>query len=463
MLETERKLWEFQEEDVQFAINRKRCILGHEMRLGKTSIALNAVDRIWDELHDIRILVVSPKSALHVWNVEAKAWGLPEFQVVHGGTPTAREKLWKIDNCITVYNTAVRDMRRGVMPRVWDIVIFDEAQRLRNRKSQAFANLAKSLKTKYLFFLTGTPMRRGPQDMWTMLHLISKISYPGFWKFAHTYCHVIDGEFGQEIIGVRNAENWARVRNRYMRRRTMAEVRPQLPQHEPIRQQLPIEMSKEQFKIYSDLAEQMVHDLLEGEEDEDEDDDDGLILTPNLLSMIIKLRQILVTPKLLHESLGLGAGMETILEHLEQRDDNHIVIFTPFAKALPFFTRALDDKGYKWCTLQGGTPPKQVGETIEYFKDERCTMLCTIKFAEGFDLSTSDTSYFLGYEWSPDENLQAEARLESLVNPHPRMTYYIKHLHSIDEHVLDVLTRKDQNVKRSLKTPRSILGMLTKK
>ena len=136
------------------------------MRLGKTAIALDA---IWltcleEDISNPAILMIVPKSTIHVWEDEFIKWlgdelafGNFGLTVLHGN-PESRASLWNSELIVvTTYGTLLKDI--NVMPKVWDFIILDEAHRIRNRKSKAFVAI-KKLKTEHLYILTGTPASR---------------------------------------------------------------------------------------------------------------------------------------------------------------------------------------------------------------------------------------------------------------------------------------------------------------
>ncbi len=450
------KLYPYQLEAIQFAVKRKRVIIGHEMGLGKTAIALKVITAdehgSWPGFG--KILILCPKSAVYVWQTECEKW-LDVQPTLIVGKPEERKKLWEsTDFVLCTFDILKRDIKPANMhvPLRWDIIEVDEAHRIRNRKTQIFKAL-KKLKSAYLIFLTGTPVSKGPQDLWTMLYLIKPHIFSSYWKFVSTFCVIDETPWGQEIIGAKNTDNLREILRDYAIRKTKRQVLPELP--EKTRQTIIIDPSPLQRKLHDTLIEDMLVEL-----------NDTLLTSSTILTNIIKLRQILVTPQILDPGVEKGAGLDLILEHLADRDvnDRHMVIFTPFVRALPHIVKALNAEGHHLVgTLKGGVNPEKVKDTIEQFKNLRGIIVCTIKFAQSFSLESCSTGYFLGCEWDRSGNIQAEDRLHRMTTKNPVNIYYIRHKNTIEDRVFEILNMRNRTVNAVLKDPKELIKLLSNK
>ncbi len=424
------KLRPYQIEGVEFAHKHKRVFIGHPMRLGKTAIAINAFKL--SELFEPKILVIVPKAALHVWQNEFALWGLDVPDIIHGNLHL-RTDLWTaLPWVITTYGTMIKDVEAGRVPQYWDYIICDEAKRVRNRKSKAFKCL-KQLKCEYAFWLDGKPYGKGPQDVWTAFNYFNPKRYSSYWKFINTFCIIAQTHFGNEIVGSRNKGAFNRIRDHYFIRRTRAEVLPDLPE-KPQRQIIPLDLGRPQRTLHDGVIKDMLAF---------DDQTDAMIWAQNKMTAILRARQILVCPKILDANLPDGTAIDFIVEHLKESDDQHVVIFTPFTSVFPFLEEALLKGGLgPLIKFSGKLSAKQLRESLDRFKESKGQAVCSIKFAQAFDLSSASIGYMLGYEWDPDDNEQAEARLEKADEHWPVHIYYIKHIDTEDEHVLEQLNEK---------------------
>lgn len=62
-------------------------------------------------------------------------------------------------------------MRAKLTAPTWDLVIADEAHRLKNARS-ASARLARSLRSRYMLLLTATPIENRLSDLFSLVSLV---------------------------------------------------------------------------------------------------------------------------------------------------------------------------------------------------------------------------------------------------------------------------------------------------
>ncbi|KAJ1647655.1 swr1 complex component [Coemansia asiatica] len=153
-------------------------ILADEMGLGKTiqTIAflahLACSEGIWGP-H----LVVVPTSVLLNWEQEFHRW-LPGFKVLtYYGSRAERQmkrRGWSRPNafhvCITSYQLAIQDA--GVFKRrPWHCLVLDEAQAIKNFRSQRWQTLL-GFRTASRLLLTGTPLQNSLLELWSLMYFL---------------------------------------------------------------------------------------------------------------------------------------------------------------------------------------------------------------------------------------------------------------------------------------------------
>ncbi|KKK87394.1 hypothetical protein LCGC14_2753670, partial [marine sediment metagenome] len=301
--------------------------------------------------------------------------------------------------------------------------------------------------------LTGTPMRNGIQNLWGYLHAINPHLYSSYWKFVNTFCYIEKTGWGQNILGAKSEEstkNLQKILKHTMLRRTKAQLEGEVPPK--VRQTLRIKMGAQIQAIHDEFWEEMMILLDSGE----------LVIAPTILTKILRMRQLLVCPKLLSESMGYGVGIETIVASIEDQPDHHAAIFTSFRKAIPYLKEYVEDKLKTKDTfvIHGGMKPKDVFDIVREYKSKRGIIFSTIKFAEGQNFETCSYGYILGPEWTFDENEQAEDRLNRMTSKDTAFISYIKHIGSVEELVYSVVNGKYSNVNEILKD-RSVLKLET--
>jgi hypothetical protein len=271
--------------------------------------------------------------------------------------------------------------------------------------------------------------------------------FRSYWRFVNTFCQVVDGAFGQEIIGIKNVKALQEITDRYLAYVPKEVVADQLPEGKRVA--VDVAMTPSQARVYHQIEEDMLAELESGD----------LIIVNSGMGKMLTLRQLLCCPRILDESLDMGGGYDAILERLE--DQSHAVIFVPFRPACDYVTEALRDEGYDAHILRGGTEPEELRRIVDEFREKKGIIVCTIAYAESFDLETCETSYFLGYDFNVDPNEQAEGRTRRAISEHPFVTWnYLRYRGTIDDRLLVDLEHNMNNVSRILARPEDYIRLL---
>lgn len=425
----------YQERDVQFMVQKRRVLNANQPGLGKTIETLTAMHR----LNATGALIVCPKIATGVWQDETKKW-YGWDSIIYGGPKEVREKQRReflTSNVhILITNFALLEEVFGVS-KVWNTIVVDEAHLggLLNRKTQKF-NLMKKLVSTNMFISTGTPVRKGPQDLWSLLHLLDPKAFPSYWRFVNKYCHVVDNGFGKEILGrPKEPKKFNQMLRQYMVRNLKKDVLKDLPDKQ--RQIIELELHGEQARMYEELQEEMILSL--GNE---------VLVTPNRMTQDLRLRQLLVCPRL----LGIdddGIALRTLVEYLipqEFEAKRAVVVATPFRQAIPFIEDSIR-KNIKnvYVEVIHGQIKENANEVAKRFQAKpghRKVLIYTIKSGASWTAHTASTGFMLGYEWDPNDCEQAEDRIHRIGQPDKVHWYYLLHSGTIDEIVMDKLDEK---------------------
>ncbi len=178
------KLYDFQKEAVSKLINNDLFILGDEVGLGKTITSLFALKNL--EHENTKFLIVSPLSLIDMWKTNLKIFNL--------------ENKTKIIN----YEKINADFDYSVN---YDVVIFDEASRLRN--NTLFRTNALLIKFKKVWLLSAIPIERNPKDIYNIITTFNKkyFFYNSFFKTFPIYENVYTPKgLINKIVGWKNLD-----------------------------------------------------------------------------------------------------------------------------------------------------------------------------------------------------------------------------------------------------------------
>ena len=174
------RLYPFQREGVQWLLKQTSAILADDMGLGKTVQVISAIRLLFNRAKIRTTLVVCPKGLIANWEQEFRRWA-PELGVAVL-TPNARirEEAWaalarRRHVLITNYEQ-LRDPPNVLRRDPPDVIIADEAHRLRNRNAQVTSGNFELRPERY-WALTGTPMERDLEDLATLLSVVAPTDF----------------------------------------------------------------------------------------------------------------------------------------------------------------------------------------------------------------------------------------------------------------------------------------------
>lgn len=448
----------YQVEALEKLVRIRKGLNFDDMRLGKTITTLAAVE----ELKAYPVLIVCPKFALYVWKEEIEKW-LGETAYIYTGTPKKRQQQWQgfiasgsrflITNFALLKDFTVAPGAKAAPPTPgtpaatkwrWGAFIADEIHMggLLNQKTQTFKLVNKLTKEiPVIYLLTGTPMRQGCVDLYAPLHLVDRERFSSYWGFVNQHCVVIETPFGKEIErNPRDIYGFRRMLNSYMVRRIKSEVFKDLPTKQ--RQIIPVEMNSEQSKVYKELSKDLIATCPES---------GNIILTQSQLTLLIRQRQLLVCP----QELGLkhrGGALDTLAEmsHTYLDDGKHIIVYTPFRKAVPYIEKMLHDEydDVSIYKIQGQMSAEDFRASWSGFQNDkkvRKVLICVIKSCAAFKASAASAGFFLGCEWDFNLNEQAEDRMFDTADTEAIQVYYLMHKDTIEDLVKSRLNDKKKS------------------
>ena len=166
----------FQEDGVRTLLSSDRLLLADDMGLGKTLQVIAAL-RIMKHRGDIRhTLVAAPASLLDQWRGELRKWAPELSAIIIRGSAPDRGWQWQADTDVTLvsYETLRSDSEGNtqapVRRKIWDVVVADEAQRIKNRNDTSRA--LKGLNRARSWALTGTPIENHEEELASILEFV---------------------------------------------------------------------------------------------------------------------------------------------------------------------------------------------------------------------------------------------------------------------------------------------------
>ncbi|CAF3527383.1 unnamed protein product [Rotaria sp. Silwood1] len=241
--------------------NKLNCILADEMGLGKTiqTIALLAhlacEKGVWGP-H----LIVVPTSVMLNWELEFKKW-CPSFKILtYYGSVKERQlkrqgwtKVNAFHVCITSYKLVLQDAK-AFRRKKWKYLILDEAQNIKNFKSQRWQTLLNFHSQRRLL-LTGTPLQNSLMELWSLMHFLMPNLFSSHQEFREWFSNPLTEmiEQGQMNSNDLLIKRLHKVLRPFILRRLKIDVEKQMPKkHEHI---IMCNLSKRQRQLYDDFIQ----------------------------------------------------------------------------------------------------------------------------------------------------------------------------------------------------------------
>jgi len=400
-------------------------ILADEMGLGKT---LQAIGLLAALPPGSRRLVVAPASLLENWRREAARF-TPQLTVfVHHG----QRRLAAFDGhdlIITSYGTLTRD-RELFAGAGFDCVVADEAQHIKNRRSQN-AQALRALRAGTRFLLTGTPLENSLDDLRSLFEFL----LPGFLSPLPPGLRADERAWHDERLRAQTAP--------YILRRTKQSVAPELPPK--IEQILWCEPTATQAALYRRMQEQSERDLLDlaaaGASE--------ARLRLATLTQLLRLRQICCDPRLVEASAAAAdsAKLEALRELLDEAlDDGHrVLVFSQFTSLLALLRAELNEAGTTYCYLDGAMSARSRQAEVDRFQrsPEIPLFLLSLKAGgTGLNLTGADTVVHLDPWWNPAVEMQATDRAHRIGQTRTVTSYKLICAGTVEEKVLALQDEK---------------------
>ncbi|XP_015599063.1 helicase domino isoform X2 [Cephus cinctus] len=233
-------------------------ILADEMGLGKTIQTIALLAHLACEKGNWGPhLIIVPTSVMLNWEMECKKW-CPGFKILtYYGTQKERKQKrtgWTKPNafhiCITSYKLVIQD-HQSFRRKKWKYLILDEAQNIKNFKSQRW-QLLLNFQTQRRLLLTGTPLQNNLMELWSLMHFLMPNVFQSHREFKEWFSNPVTGmiegnsEYNENII-----RRLHKVLRPFLLRRLKTEVEKQLPKkYEHV---LMCRLSKRQRFLYDDF------------------------------------------------------------------------------------------------------------------------------------------------------------------------------------------------------------------
>lgn len=412
-------LYAFQVDGVQAFLANSCLLLADDMGLGKTIQAIAALRILYLQNRLKTALIVVPSSIIAQWRSEFRVWA-PELKISSvNGPASERAMAWnvKADVFICSYEAVRSDLTSSAaspLRRNWDVVVLDEAQRIKNRSAEVSIR-TKHIPRKRVWALTGTPLENELDELASILEFLSPFEQND--KPVHFYPN-------QEMLDRHKA---------IQLRRKKREVLSQLP---PITlKKVSLQLTKSQLDTYRRAEDEGIISLK---------DMGRRVKVQNILELITKLKQICN----FCSETGESAKADDLHDRLRELslEGNKALIFSQFIDK-KFGVQAIANRisEFRPLTLTGEDSPEQKTVNLARFKtsSENKALVLSLR-AGGVGLNLQEASYVFLFDswWNPATLAQAIGRSDRIGQISPVNVYRYVCAGTIEERIEAILERK---------------------
>ena len=374
--------------------------LSDDMGLGKTIQAIAVLEQIRQTVDNSRCLVVVPASLLRNWQDELTRFApYIKYRILHSNFGDMRITESE-DTHVFITTYAMMTRLPQLRSIVWDCLILDEAQAIKNPNTQQ-SRASKSIPAKFRIAMTGTPIENSITDLWSIFDFLN----PSLFHNAL-----------ERLSAMAQSENAAErlksfVRPFILRRlKTDKSIISDLP--EKIEMKSYCTLTQRQAVLYKQITTMLTEEIRSVS---------GMERRGMVLSGILRLKQICNHPDQFNGSgafLQMESGkfirLAEICEDIKQRHER-VLVFTQFKEMCEPLSNALRDIfGEDGLIIHGSTSIKERGEIVERFNspDTYVPYIVLSLRAGGVGLNLTAANHVIHFDrwWNPAVENQATDR-----------------------------------------------------
>jgi SNF2 family DNA or RNA helicase len=372
----------YQFEGIAFLFSRETAILADEMGLGKTMQAITTVRMLLLANQLRTVLLVCPKPLVTNWVREFRLWA-PEIPVaVIEGDSAKRQWMWNQPGLpvrIANYELLMRDRELLQGNLHFDLVILDEAQRIKNRNSTT-SEIARGISRGRSWALTGTPIENTPEDLVSIFEFLQ----PG---------HLRDGM---------SLKQMGQATRDHILRRTKDKVLTEMPPK--LFRDAELDLTSEQLATYKAAEEEGVIQL----------SDMGQELTiQHVFELVLRLKQICNFDPV----TGASCKLERLEADLEEvaASGQKAIVFSQWVQAIDRISDVLER--FNPLQYHGRIPSEKRDSILQEFKENPKRHVLLMSYGAGsVGLNLQFCRYVFLFDrwWNPAVEDQAINRAHRL-------------------------------------------------
>jgi len=418
-----------------------RAILADEVGLGKTIEAgLILKEYILRGLVS-RVLILVPASLVLQWVRELNSkFGIPAI---------AQKKAysWANDIVVASMDTAKRDPHSEyLLNQEYDMLIIDEAHKLKNKKTSNYQFIQK-LRKKYCLLLTATPVQNDLSELFNLITLLKPGQLGGQGQFAANF--VVDKRKPKNQEQLKDELSKVMIRNRRgegevkFTKRSVRNVGLTLSPEEQSLYDGVTSFVKDQYQAAGGNLSSMLS-LVTLQREVCSSRDAVFVTLVNLSKKLPEdspLRDKIWELVYLIKEIKANTKAEKTIELIRQMNEK-VIVFTEYRATQEYLLNYFRDHGLVSVPYRGGMNRGKKDWMMDLFRGRAQVMIATEAGGEGINLQFCHHMINFDLPWNPMRVEQRIGRVHRLGQTNDVHIFNLSTAGTIEEHILNLLHEK---------------------
>ena len=424
---------------------RGRGMLCDEVGLGKTIEASLAMLELITRGLIKRVLILVPPSLIEQWKEETFfKFNLEFITSDEKEFKSQGSAAWgKFERIIASIHTAKKTPHSDAIKQEdFDLIIVDEAHHLKNANTVSWKFL-NSLKKKYIFLLTATPVQNNLEELFNLVTLV----YPGelgtLKSFKKNFISSGDHLMPKNYEQLRSLLGELIIRNR----RATSDVKFTKRYAKTIR----IHLSKSEKDLYESVSD-MVKNQYAGSPQQVKmalrilQEEIGSI-PPAAVSTLESLKDKLPDSAAISDlikqcnHLAFSEKVKVLIDVIHKTPDK-VIVFTKFRASHTAIMAALEKHGIRYSPLHGGLTRHEKEKSIKEFQNTSKVLVATDVGSEGRNLQFCNHIINFDLPWNPMKIEQRIGRISRIGQEKEVHGTNLSAKDTIEDHILYLLDAK---------------------
>ncbi|MFD1736520.1 DEAD/DEAH box helicase [Bacillus salitolerans] len=415
-----------------------KAILADEVGLGKTIEAGLILKEYMIRGLVKKVLILVPASLVSQWVTELNQ----KFFIPAIGQK--KSYVWEqCDVVVSSIDTAKRQPHRDIiLEQDYDLIIIDEAHKLKNNKTKNY-EFVQSLKKKFCLLLTATPIQNRIEEIFNLVSLLK----PGHLGNQTNF----EESFNAKERSLDNDEHLKELVNKVMIRNRRGDTGIDWPKRHV--KTVPIEFSSEEWDLYHSIQsfKQQSKGTLGSQfslitlQREACSSREAVYYT--LQNMLTKHEESEYVQNIVFElmkkieAVTSNSKAEKVVE-LVKEINGKVIVFTEYRATQLYLQWYLKQHGITSVPFRGGFKRGKKDWMKELFKNHAQVLIATEAGGEGINLQFCQHIINYDLPWNPMRLEQRIGRIHRLGQEHDVHIYNFAIKDTVEEHILKLLYEK---------------------